>query len=632
MRMQLKSVSTNTGFLKDAKVEFAPGLTCIIGARGTCKSTLVETIRFVFDHDPSRIEGLTASPEQGAEESKRGLIAATLGAGTATCSVVGPDPADAQFVVEREVGVDPRIFVGGVREHTDTSVLRGIEIFSQGDLQRIADDSSNAMRLRLIDRPNRQRVDLLQEKRRRDAGRLTEVGQKLRVVHVEMATLGREVAQLVGFRSQLDQSRSTAPAATPELDAERKAHEQRQRVLADLRRLEADRARVAAEVMAALSPAQEMGEIVERLRNSESEGMRDVVAVATSITKTVSGLGAAAAALGARSIAADIHELAQRFENDSQRYYDLRQEQQTVNESIKVQVALQKQIDHLGERARQLESLVSDESRLLDERRQLRITLAKIDDEVFDLRTVEIDAINRLHGETIHLSLASSAATREYAERLSSCLSGSRIRSQEEVARAIAERFRPSALIDIVEATNTAQLATMLDRDLAQMTRVVSHLSDHPDLYSLEAEPPVANLQITMYQDGEPKAVESLSRGQKATALLPIILRDLPYPLIFDQPEDDLDNKFIFAWLIKIVRELKLKRQIIFVTHNANIPVLGSADRVLVMHMDSPTQAGMPLAGTVDERKKEILDLLEGGAAAFAAREEQYHDLLTSRE
>ena len=45
---------------------------------------------------------------------------------------------------------------------------------------------------------------------------------------------------------------------------------------------------------------------------------------------------------------------------------------------------------------------------------------------------------------------------------------------------------------------------------------------------------------------GQPKPVETLSRGQRATALLPIILRPLPYPLLFDQPEDDLDNSFIF--------------------------------------------------------------------------------------
>jgi ABC-type cobalamin/Fe3+-siderophores transport system ATPase subunit len=160
---------------------------------------------------------------------------------------------------------------------------------------------------------------------------------------------------------------------------------------------------------------------------------------------------------------------------------------------------------------------------------------------------------------------------------------------------------------------------------------VVSHLADHPELYVLESMLPGATLDITMYDRGEPKPVESLSAGQRATALLPIILRDLPWPLLFDQPEDDLDNQFIFDSLIKIVRTLKVQRQIIFVTHNANIPVLGEADRVIVMEMKTPTLAAPPRFGTVDERKQDILNLLEGGAAAFAAREERYHELLADR-
>ena len=105
-------------------------------------------------------------------------------------------------------------------------------------------------------------------------------------------------------------------------------------------------------------------------------------------------------------------------------------------------------------------------------------------------------------------------------------------------------------------------------------------------------------------------------------------LRPAPYPLLFDQPEDDLDNRFIYNSLIKVVRELKCERQLIFVTHNANIPVLGEADRVIVMSMKDPSTANPALVGTVDERKREILDLLEGGKDAFRKRETRYQLLL----
>ena len=100
--------------------------------------------------------------------------------------------------------------------------------------------------------------------------------------------------------------------------------------------------------------------------------------------------------------------------------------------------------------------------------------------------------------------------------------------------------------------------------------------------------------------------------------------------MLFDQPEDDLDNSFVFKSLIATVRRLKSERQLIFVTHNANIPVLGEAEKVVVMTMESPTNAAPALTGSVDSRKQEILNLLEGGAEAFSKRERYYGELLAT--
>jgi ABC-type cobalamin/Fe3+-siderophores transport system ATPase subunit len=76
--------------------------------------------------------------------------------------------------------------------------------------------------------------------------------------------------------------------------------------------------------------------------------------------------------------------------------------------------------------------------------------------------------------------------------------------------------------------------------------------------------------------------LDDLSKGQKATALLLILLATLPGPLIIDQPEDNLDNRFIWEGVVPRVRALKGKRQLVFSTHNANIPVLGDAELIVV--------------------------------------------------
>ena len=81
-----------------------------------------------------------------------------------------------------------------------------------------------------------------------------------------------------------------------------------------------------------------------------------------------------------------------------------------------------------------------------------------------------------------------------------------------------------------------------------------------------------------------------------------MILREGTCPLIIDQPEDDLDNSFIFQVLVKNIARIKPLRQLVFVTHNANIPVLGDAEQIVVMHMERPDKASTPRLGNLDER------------------------------
>ena len=119
------------------------------------------------------------------------------------------------------------------------------------------------------------------------------------------------------------------------------------------------------------------------------------------------------------------------------------------------------------------------------------------------------------------------------------------------------------------------------------------------------------------------KDAAELSRGQKCTALLPILLARRDSPLIIDQPEDNLDNHFIFETVVNAVQRLKRHRQMIFITHNANIPVLAEADLVLVMNSDGRIGA-VEKSGTVDECREQIIDLLEGGREAFELRSKRY--------
>ncbi len=92
---------------------------------------------------------------------------------------------------------------------------------------------------------------------------------------------------------------------------------------------------------------------------------------------------------------------------------------------------------------------------------------------------------------------------------------------------------------------------------------------------------------------------------------------------LIDQPEDNLDNAFVYDTVVRSVREAKGSRQLIFVTHNPNIPVLGDAERVFVLSSDGQ-QAKLGNSGNVDAVKDKIEYLLEGGADAFRERMKRY--------
>ena len=411
--------------------------------------------------------------------------------------------------------------------------------------------------------------------RRGIARKLRDVGPELRTARAQISSLRQDISQLERLSQQLAEIEETAPKPSPELEAERLAFEQRQQLLRDLRDLEEQRASTLAALAEPRRLAREIGDSIAATRLFLGKMAPTAEGPLDTLSQAVKELLSAADRTSEAALSELLVRLEQQFEEESEEYFRLRQLEQDVNEALKKQQALVRQVQHLEKQRLREAELQDSKTRLLERRKNLRSQLGQVEDELYEIRVREIDSINREHGDTVQLTLGASWNTPAYAKALTDLLVGSRIRAQDEVAWSLAERLEPSSLIDLIETGDAQRLADLLGRDLGQMTRVVAHLGDHDDLYSLETELPAARLQITLFDEGQPKPVEALSKGQRATALLPIILRPLPYPLLFDQPEDDLDNKFIFRSLIATLRRLKAERQLIFVTHNANIPVLG---------------------------------------------------------
>lgn len=122
------------------------------------------------------------------------------------------------------------------------------------------------------------------------------------------------------------------------------------------------------------------------------------------------------------------------------------------------------------------------------------------------------------------------------------------------------------------------------------------------------------------------KRISQLSLGQQQSVLLGILLlSNSNRPLLIDQPEDNLDSEFIYKTIVTTLRKIKERRQVIIVTHNPNIAVLGDAELIIPLKSTN-NKARIMSPGSIDnaDTVKLCCQILEGGESAFKQRQKIY--------
>lgn len=212
----------------------------------------------------------------------------------------------------------------------------------------------------------------------------------------------------------------------------------------------------------------------------------------------------------------------------------------------------------------------------------------------------------------------------------------SEFRSIERAAKEVSRKLRERVKVEVTMAGNHEPLEKLLREEIGgSLTAALERLGSRADLslpdlalrcregkdaltkyYSLppdgagriaQAEPALfmrveeleltatTKIELNTAREGESSTwqlLEHLSTGQKATAVLLLLLLEPEAPLVVDQPEDDLDNRFITEGVVPIMRDEKLRRQFVFSTHNANIPVLGDAELILGLRASGEGREG----------------------------------------
>lgn len=122
------------------------------------------------------------------------------------------------------------------------------------------------------------------------------------------------------------------------------------------------------------------------------------------------------------------------------------------------------------------------------------------------------------------------------------------------------------------------------------------------------------------------KSISKLSLGQQQSILLAILIQSKNnIPLLIDQPEDHLDSEFIYKTIVTNLKKIKETRQVIIVTHNANIAVLGDAELIIPLRSTNE-KTTIINSGSIDREsiQKDCCAILEGGERAFSHRQKIY--------
>ncbi|MBF0417716.1 MAG: hypothetical protein HQL86_05640 [Magnetococcales bacterium] len=311
-----------------------------------------------------------------------------------------------------------------------------------------------------------------------------------------------------------------------------------------------------------------------------------------------------------------------RHAGQEQAYRELMAKSQEEQNRISERVSLQKRHLAVCDARRTLEEMKRQHVTQYRQHQEMTSQLSSLRDERFLLRKAIANHLTQALHPTIRVTVTQAGNRQAFAELLTEGLRGSGLKYASLVDK-IVQNLSPEELAVCVQRQDATRLGEMAGMEQSRAAAVIEKLSAPQTIGRLETVEMDDLPRIELLDGRDYKEAGALSTGQRCTTILPILLLESERPLLIDQPEDNLDNAFIFETIVKSVKAAKAHRQLIFVTHNPNIPVLGEADRVFVLSSDG-RRGGIIQQGTVDDVKGRIETLLEGGREAFLQRKVRY--------
>lgn len=626
----IDSISWDKGFFEDITVPFNQELTTIIGGRGTGKSTIIESIRYALNLSP-----LTSQ----IRDEHNSLIDAVIKPGTTiTLKVTGGLASSKEYEVRRTVG-EPSSKVYDTDGHATTfepnEIISGISIFSQHELSELA-------------RHGDKLAEMVLQLRGEDTSHF-DIRPTISELETNLSHLESTEHELDEIEDRLSaRDRLTEIITEYETSNHAKSIQEQNELKAHKERIQTTRKGLQ-EIITSHSTHinNTITTINNRFLTEITSDQNDDTDLNTLIDTQIKCINDYASQV-ATSICGQLSEFKEQADEFLTKLDELEMQwdssSQEKRSELEASIALLQSkgidIQRYNEAKRELsalERLGSDKEQtcqtldaINSERRSLLESLAKLSDQKVQTLTQCATVINKKLKKLVVIKVDEHEDIDLALELINSTISG----RKDKIRRAFeSDGFTLPAFIDDLRKAYLENDDTgLVQRGITDAQRSSLITEGKYLVRRLEHITPRISLSILLNtaeagSSGNFKKLSQLSKGQRATALLLILLADSDKPLIIDQPEDDLDNRFVYDGVVKQLRKLKGKRQIIASTHNANIPVLGDAELVLTLQASSDhAELDLDTVGSLDivSVRKNIENILEGGAEAFSSRRRIY--------
>lgn len=606
------------GFLDGLEIHFNPGFNAMIGGRGTGKTTIIETLRYAVDEVPKT--------DRNRDNHDQILRDVFLPGSKISLTVESHEPTPKRYIIERIYPFDPLVRDAETGEKLNLNpkdVFRA-EVFGNKEIYEISKQQDFQVRLleRLSEKDlvplDKEEADLL-ETLEAETTEIAEMAGELKTRDAELAKLGAAEEKLSRFMdmdipAKIDEKRK--------FEQEGHMFERGGAVLVDVKKMllelisqtSARLRSVRSEERAPLNP-----ELLDDYTASLTEFVAD-------FERKVQGLIEDLQLTEGRH--SEFHrQWQQLYAEGEERFKESLRSLQERYPGVDVNeyISLEKEVMRLRERKAERDAVASRLSMRRDERRTSLEKLRQVRAKRFAVLSGRVDQWNDDLGGKIKVELNARGDPERLAAELRKFVKSFTV--EESLAVVTDEKFSFTELAHRARNGDRDGVTGMLKLTPDKLTPTF----EEETLCRMEmiSIPPEVTIQLNLGTKKEPKYrdVDHLSDGQRCTAILGILLLESPYPLIVDQPEEDLDNAFIVEEIAERFRDQMDKRQFLVATHNANIPVLGDASQILALEADvehSYLREGR--YGYIDspEIKEVVEKILEGGRRAFEIRKQKY--------